>query len=555
MEKKFNLFNPSTWFDNSENDKPQIDPVAHLQLRFTNVQSIPFDGEKNPGNVGPIIDYVMDHARLSIRSWQALSESELALIAVTRLVAWVIGKGLKLQSEPIMEILQDEGIKLNKKKFTASFETRFNLFRKLKSASWSGEQSLNELSDEAEKNAIVGGDILVVLRVVKGKLKIQHIDGIHVQSPRFGTSEWPEELASGNLIIDGVEINSRREHIAYYVKVWSYEATGNNFKEQFRFERIEAYSKKTGFRMAYFYYGGKHRVNDVRGLPLFSACFEKLTGISLYSEAALKQAQEAAKVDYQQVTQLGGVGSAPWASSVVQSVNRGGGGNSELPVTDDGVQKLSSTKVTSIGTVYNPEPGSEIKMLKNENPLYFKDFYITHSDTFFAVVEIPPNVAMGKYEDSFSASRMATGDWANTLIVKRDKHQNGYQKPIIDLWLHLEIMEGRIQAPGYILAWSQGNMDVIEAYRNVRLIGSNVPAVDSKKEAEAVRILLGKALENLPLIDGEQAAEGIGTGDIYEIIERVGEQLKLSKSAGIKPEPVLQQVQKNTTKQKAKNNA
>lgn len=542
-------YKPSTWLQPKAETGQIIDPIAHYNLSVRSIGSVSFNGEVNPGQAGPIVDYKLDFQSLRARSHQAMLESDIAQVGMKRLVRWVIGKGMKLQSEPTVEVLTDEGITFDKKKFTKSFESRFNLWRKQKSSDYAGMKNLNQLSDEAENNAGVGGDVLVVLRVIKGELKIQLIDGAHVQSPDYGSEWFPKELPSGHLIIDGVEINARREHVAFYVKVYAVDATMPNLFK-YEFKRIEARGNKSGILMAYLYYGSEFRINNVRGMPIMAACFEKLNNLDLYSEATLKQAQESAKVDYQVVHDKEARGVAPWAQSTVDSYNGvGASENGNLPVTDDGEQLMKTTHVTGIGTAYNNSPGSKIEMLENKNPLYFKDFFTTHRDVFFAVIEIPPNVAMSKYDDSYSASRAAVMDWAHTLIVKRERHYIGFLKPIVDLWLELEILQNKIQAPGYLLARNQDNTVVIEAYRNVRFVGANVPHIDPKKEVEAARLMAGKAGENLPFDDLENIIERLGSGgDAQEILQQFSEELAESKRLGIKPEPVLQQVQKETTK-------
>lgn len=559
MDTSFKWYNPIGWFSNSSQKdewkplKPSVDPTASYNLTYTNAQTISFNGEKTPGGAGPIIDYKLQPYSIRMRSHQAMMESDLAQIGMNKLVTWIIAKGLKIQAEPETYILEEEGITLNKKKFTRSLEARYNLWKKSKAVSFNGEKNLTELQEEAERESMVGGDILVVLRVVDGQIKIQHIDGEHLQSPQYGSEWWPQDLGDGCSIIDGVEINSKREHLAYWVRTYAVNADVKNLN-QYNFTRIAAYGKKSGLRMAYLHYGSHHRVNSVRGKSLLASCFEKLNNIDLYSGATLKQAQEAAKLDYQQITELGGVGSPSWAKSVVQGANGQDAGqtNDKLAVTVDGEQVGVMGKVTYMGTVYNNPPGSYIETIENKNPLYFKDFFDTHKDVFFAVLQIPPNVAMGKYDDSYSASRAAIKDWGLILEVKREHHQTGYLDPIVALYLDLNILQNKIQAPGYILAKSQGNAIVIACYRNVRFIGVQVPGIDPMKEVKAIREALGARGKNLPLIDLENGVESLGNGNSDEIIEQFAEELSTAESLGIKDIPIVQQVQKNTTKEKKK---
>lgn len=553
-------YNPISWFNAEtkvnfnplDNDREKV--LASYNLTYTNVQTISFNGEKNPGAAGPMIDYKPQYFELRVRSWQAMLESDIAQIGMNKLITWVIGKGLKLQSEPVKYVLDEEGIKFDKSKFTKSFESRFHLWKKSKTVDYSCLKNLDELCTEAERNAVIGGDVLVVLRVIKGELKIQLIDGQNVQSPYYGSEWFPQNLPNGHSLIDGVEINDKREHVAYWVKVYAVDAKFDNLYK-YKFERIPAKGSKTNTTMAYLYYGSQYRINNVRGIPLIAACFEKLNNLDLYSAATLKQAQEAAKVDYQVVHDKDSSPATPWAGAAAlgQNVFNNENTNSKLPVTDDGVTLGKTTHITGIGTAWNNSPGSKVETLENKNPLYFKDFYETHTDIFFAVLQIPPNVAMGKYNDSFSASRAAIKDWEHVLMVKRENHYNGFLKPIVSLFLDLQVLQNKIQAPGYVTARAQGNTIVIDCYKNCRFVGANVPHIDPLKEVNAARELLGKAFEYVPLNDVESVTESLGCGDSSENIEQGAAELTIAEGLGLKARPIEQAVvtvppKKKTTK-------
>lgn len=510
---------------------------------YRDIGTYSYNGEKNVDGVGPMIDYRLDFNGLAIRGWQAMLESDKAQIAIKRLMTWIIGNGLKPQVEPVISVLEDEGIKIDKVKFAKSVEDRWNLFRNSKNASHDGMKNLNELEIEAEKNSSVAGDMLVIIRYKKGHLNVQHIDRMNVQSPYYGSEYFPQALANGNCIIDGVEINDKRQHIAYYVRTYALTSNIDNLFE-YKFERIPARDPKTGLTRAFLYYGDQHRINNLRGIPVIASCIEKLKKMEEYSDAALDQAKEASKVSYQQVHELNAEGKSSWSNNTVRGYNKGDTTRSavSLPVTDDGVTTNNTMNVTSIGTAYNNPPGSKIEMLSNENPIYFKDFNETHSNEFFAVMGIPPNVAMGLYNDSYSASRASQMDWLHILLTKREHHKVGYLDYIYAVWLDVKILEGVIQAPGYLLARTRGNDTVLQAYRKLRFIGINPPHIDPLKEVQAARLTLGTSFDHAPLDDMESVVERLGNGNNLENIEQSADELKMVNSLGIKPIPMEQKI-------------
>src|SRR5437899_3129014 len=72
-----------------------------------------FNGEKNLGEIGPIKSYVLDYEALRLRSWQSYIESELTKTIIDKRIRRIVGKGLKLQSEPNKELLKQEGITID----------------------------------------------------------------------------------------------------------------------------------------------------------------------------------------------------------------------------------------------------------------------------------------------------------------------------------------------------------------------------------------------------------------------------------------------------------
>jgi capsid protein len=177
--------------------------------------------------------------------------------------------------------------------------------------------------------------------------------------------------------------------------------------------------------------------------------------------------------------------------------------------------------------------GSELKPISNKNSLYFKDFFTINIDLVCATLQIPPNVAMSKYDSNFSASRAALKDWELVLNVKRNDFSFQYYQVIYDFWLEVQILESKIQAPGYLFARLQGNNMVLEAYRTARFVGAQVPHIDPEKEVRAERLKLGEAGGAIPLTTGEASTERLDGGDFEENMKQMGDELAQSISLKI----------------------
>lgn len=476
-----------------------------------------FDGEKSVGEMGPIIDWRLDHQALSARSWQAYLESEIARTVLNRFTIWIIDKGLKLQCSPAQRVLKSEGINIKTEEFNSIVESRYNLWSKSKTASFNGMQSLNDISKDAFKNAKIGGDVLVVLRVVGNKLKVELIDGSHIKSPIFSAPE-----TNGNRIIDGVEIDKTGRHIKYHIPQGLGEET----------IKIDAWSESTGLRMAYLVYGNKYRTNNLRGLPSITTSLETLKKLERYKEAAVGSAEERQKIPYFFEHGASSDGSNPLSENISQMLS-GGGDEGSISVDEQGEILANKVATTTRKQVFNLTQGAKLVAPQSTQEMFFSEFYTTNANIVCASLGIPPNVAFSLYNDSFSASRAATKDWEHTMNVERDDYKSQFYDPIFIMWFHLQVLTGKISAPGYAKAFKEKDSMITEAYVNNRFTGPMFPHIDPLKEVKAEREKLGSLMTHIPLTTVEKATEDLFGGDSVSNIEQAGEELELSKNNGM----------------------
>lgn len=485
--------------------------------RWGNTYAVSFDGEKNLGELGPVIKYELDYNRLRLRSWQSLLENDLSKTIFNKYTNWIIGSGLKLQCTPQKEVLQAEGIIIDES-FNRIIEARFSVFSKSKKSSHSGEISLNELSKEAFKNARVGGDVLVIARYDK-KLKsvtFQLIDGEQVSTPF-------NENSFNNKIKNGIEIDEKGTHVAYHIQ-----------KSILEWERISAYDEKTGLRMAFMVYGNKYRLANVRGIPAIATSLETLKKIERYKEAAVGSAEERQKIAFFIEHNQFSNGESPLSSQMASLFDADiSTDNADIPKDSNGEALARTIAATSNKDTYNLTQGSTLKQLESKNELYFKDFYGTNAEIICSSIGIPPNVAFSVYNDSFSASRTATKDWEHTMDVERADWQEQFYNNVFSIWLHVEVLNNRINIPGYLESFLNGNWIVLEALTSCRFTGAMFPHIDPLKEVKAEREKLGVLGANIPLTTVEQATESLFSGNSDSNMEQFSEELKKSIQLGL----------------------
>lgn len=488
-----------------------------------------FNGEKNAGEIGPVINYWIDYETLRARSWQLLLESEVAYTVIKRHIEWVIGTGLKLQAEPVVEVIEEAGIKIDRESFSKQVEARFRLFCKSRMSDYSDMESFDQKQSDIFKAAIVGGDCLVILRLVKNVVKVEVVDGCHVQSPPgvSGNEYWPTTLENGNRIIHGIEVDKKGMHVAYYVRESPYTSL--------KYTRIKARATDGDGLMAFMVYGTKYRLDSYRGMPLLSVLFETAKQMDRYKGAVIGSAEERQKIAFAIEHDIFSTGENPLLKQTVQARNIGLGISDNLVPRDDfGNALADKIAVTTKKGTYNLPLGAHLKSLESKNELYFKDFMEMNIMLFCAAAGCPYEVAMAMYNSNYSASRAALKQWEHILKVLRNSHSFQVNQPVYDFFLEVEILLGNINAPGYINARFRGDRLLMEAFRNARFTGPAIPHIDPEKEVKAERLKLGVAGAAIPLTTAEAATEALSEGDYNTNLDQYAKELADSISKGVK---------------------
>ena len=289
------------FFKNIFNPKKEItgdkQPSASLwnETSLTYINEV-YDGEKTDGGMGSPKNYIVDHYRLSQRSFQSFLESDIGQTALNKYTKWVIGSGLDLNADPNESLLKLEGIEIDEDEFSDAVETRFKSYAGSTISSHSGESSLHGMAFEAHKEAIVGGDCLIIQRFSRktGLPTIQIVEGKYVMTPN------PEDVENKNgRCVNGVQVDASGKHLGYWVQV-----------DAGKYEYVEAYSI-SGYRMSWLVYGKKYRSSDVRGIPLTSAVMETIQKLDRYKEATVGSAEERQKIAFQIIRNAESDGSTP----------------------------------------------------------------------------------------------------------------------------------------------------------------------------------------------------------------------------------------------------
>ena len=139
-----------------------------------------YDGEKTQGELGIITKNVIDFNAIRLRAHDAELKIDSIKTILSRYSTWIIGTGLKLQSEPNEDILKIEKINFDKTLLTTNVEALFKVWSESVFCDYSKEKTLRKIVKDIQNAAYVGGDCLVITRVIDKNLTIQAVDGSHL---------------------------------------------------------------------------------------------------------------------------------------------------------------------------------------------------------------------------------------------------------------------------------------------------------------------------------------------------------------------------------------
>jgi capsid protein len=468
-----------------------------------------FDGEKTPGELGVVVKNIPLFLNLRLRGYDAFVKTDTVKLLVNRRLQYVIGNGLKLESEPNKTVLKSEGIEDLPKEFQRLVEERWKIYTRSKYVDFEKRRNLHGLAKDFYSDKFKGGDCLVICRFEEKGVTAQFISGEHVGTPFPGDESLSEQLQN-TTISHGIECNERGEHVAYYV--WTKGENGDLGK----YERIPAYGEKSKRRLAWMIYGQCLSPDQKRGVPDFAQILEKVSKLDRYTEASVGKAEQAAKILFAIEHEQYSTGENPM-DAIVKKKMRVVEDNSNLDgyTLSDGL--ANRIVETTTNQTFNLPPGASLKNFGTNIESDYADFHDKNQNDIFSSSDTPPEVARQMYNSNYSASRAAINGWGHIVDIDRQDFANQFYRPFYRLWLEFEVLTNKIEAPGFVRALIEDNLMVIEAYTACRFTGKNMPHIDPLKEIKAIREALGNPKEGItPLISHEQATEIAGYGDFEE---------------------------------------
>lgn len=465
-------------------------------------------GDKFPGGFGITKFDTIDYWELRTRSAQLFRENLYARGLIRRLVTNEINVGLTLEAEPNDELLE-QLTEEQAETWGESAENRFEIWsRNPKLCDWEGRRTFGQIQRLARSEALIEGDILVVLRNDRrtNLPRVQLVRGGRVQTPFLRESNaTPEQLAR---IRHGVEVDPvTGSHLAFWVE----DKSGKS-------KRIPARGPRTGRRLAWLVYGTDNRTDQVRGTPLLSLVLQSLNELDRYRDSE----QRAATVN----------------SILAMFVQKGVAAAGTHPFSGGAVR---NTVVEATGLSGEPRefktaeewPGLVIEELNvGEVPVSFDtkrpntNYVVFEAAIIHAIAwanEIPPEILTLEFSANYSASKAAINEFKAYIVKFRGEWGETFCQPIYIEWMVSETLSGRMETPGFLEAW-RDPLAFVEfgAWIRAEWGGPVKPSVDFQKDVKAYK----EAIE-LRITDHDRASKDLFGQRFTTVQKRLLKQRKL----------------------------
>jgi len=433
-----------------------------------------YDGDKFYGGFGPTKSEILDYWTLRRRSAQLFNENLYARGIIRRLITNEINTGLTPETRPDESIIGLPADSLVD--WSENVENRYAIWGKNpKLCDWNHRATFGAIQRTARTEALVGGDVLVVLHQSPMTLlpKVQLIRGERVRTPLFSESS---SLKVGHRIKHGVELDLTNRVIAH----WVTQDDGTS-------KRVLAFGPRSGRRISWLVYGTDKRLDDIRGTPLLSICLQSLKEIDRYRDSTQRKVALASTL----------------AIFMKKTEDKMG----TLPLTGGAVrrEKAHVTGGNPTGTdrtfnIAKQIPGLVLEELQHgEEPVGFNHNTDVNFGPFEQMIvqgiawgnEMPPEILMLSFSSNYSASQAATNEFKIYLNRIWMEFGDDMCNPVYVEWLLSETLTQKIESPGLLEAWRDPmQYDVFGAWIATDWYGSIKPSIDVVKQAKGSKLLV-----------------------------------------------------------------
>ena len=433
----------------------------------------------------------------------------------------MVGVGLKLKSSINREVLgmTPDAAKAWQKRTEAEFELWAS---KKQACDATGVNNFYGMQQLALMSWLMSGDVFALFkrydrtRTEPYQLRIHLVEADRISTP-FGLgvettlSNLEGKAENGNRIFDGVEVDEQGRIVAYYVRnTHPYESA----VQKTEWTRVEAYGKRTGLPNI-LQIMDSERPDQYRGVTYLAQVIEPLLQIRRYTESELMAALVQSFF-------------TAWVKT--NSDQNEFPLNSTVEAASDFYGSVAGDSVPTSENEYAMEPGGVLHLRPDEEVTFgnpnvptagFKDFVHTISGLIGAALEIPKEILLQEFGQSYSASRAALlMAWA-AFKMRRKWFVDDLCQPTYEVFLAEAVARGRVSAPGFF-----SDPAIRAAWCGATWIGPVQGILDPVKETKAAATVATKGWKT-----NEQITIEMGGGNFEDNVEQLARENEMLLAA------------------------
>ena len=288
-----------------------------------------------------------------------------------------------------------------------------------------------QLQQKVIQEALLDGDILIIARRNK-KTTYPQIQLIPSDSLRTPIRSNRKYLKPGHRLRQGVEMNARGKHIAFWVQ----QADG-------KIERIPAYNRKTGELQAWLFSLTETRNKEIRAEPFFLLFAQALRDLNKYRTAAvIKSGINASLPTYIKKTRPE-LGKKPISNLAIRQISLSGYGDSQKS------DRFKRLELQPGMIVEELQPGEEPVFVGGAGTdINYGEFEDTITKANAYTSWIPPEIFEMKFTNSFSASQAAIIELMFNMEDVRGKISDKFCSRIWEPYIISATNNGLLNTPG-----------------------------------------------------------------------------------------------------------
>lgn len=365
-----------------------------------------------------------------------------------------------------------------------------------------------ELQQLALTNWLMSGDVFAVLQMKERKGATYELCVLLIEADRVCT---PNELGIDldDKIVGGVEFDETGEVVAYHIAnhhPLSYRNTER------KWTRVPAFGAETG-RRNILHIATMERIGQRRGVPILAPIIEALKQLGRYTDAELMAAVISGMITVfiEKETEKSPQPFGEWRQ----------------PEEDDGLlhnQDDRDSVKLGPGAVVDLAAGEHANTTTPGRPnAGFNDFVAAISRQIGAALELPYEILIKQFTNSYSASRAALLEAWKSFSMWRTWVVDKFCQPIYEEWFAEAVARGRIRAPGFF-----DDEAIRMAYTSAQWYGPTQGQLDPVKEVTAAELRVRYGLSTR----AKEAMELTGT-DFMDNIHAIRRENELMKEAGV----------------------